>query len=152
MGLFAAAPGAVLNVQLIISWTAVSPPVAPVKPTNAVLPTTMLGMFTGAEVENVLPVLASVMVQASVVPSYVMCTLNTSALWRFTPEGERSVEGLVGEAPLVYMPVESPPSPALLKRSNLMATLLGIPGARAGVAGPYPSPPPTGPKAAGLLP
>src|ERR1700692_4371956 len=101
MGVFAPVPGAVLNVQLTISWTAVSPPVAPVKPTNAVLPPTILGMFTAADVENVVPVLASVIVQASVVPSYVMCTLKTSPLWRFTPEGVRSVEGVLGEAPLV---------------------------------------------------
>ena len=41
----------------------------------------------------------------------------------------------------MYRPVEFVPSPALLSRSNLMATLLGIPA--------YPSPPPSLPSAVG---
>ena len=59
---------------------------------------------------------------------------------------------VVGEAPSVYSPVESVPSPALLNRSNLTATLLGMPGAPLGLSGPYPSPPPAGPSAVGPFP
>src|ERR1700722_3168744 len=131
----------------MISCVAVDPPVPAVKPTHAVeLPTTV-GIFTIHEVEKLLPAVASVMVIASVVPSYVVCTAITSPLCRFTPELVRSVNGVVGEAPFVYSPVESTPSPALLYKSNFTATLLPIPGAPLVVSGPYPSPPPLGPSA-----
>src|ERR1039458_9658757 len=53
---------------------------------------------------------------------------NTSPLCRSIPEGVKSMAGTNGSWPSVYMPVESGPSPALLYRSNLMATLLPIPG------------------------
>src|SRR5215469_15802440 len=54
-----------------------------------------------------------------------MCTWKGSPLCRFTPELVISTAGIVGEAPLVYNPVESVPSPWLLYRSNFTATLLG---------------------------
>ena len=81
-------------------------------------------------------VAASVIVIFNVVPSYVICTLKMSPLCRFTPELVMFNAGVVGEAPLVYMPVESGPSPTLLERSNFTATLFPIPGAPPGVSGP----------------
>jgi hypothetical protein len=71
-------------------------------------------MFTAEDVEKLAPVVASVIVQLSVVPLYVICTFITSPLCRFTPELVISTAGIVGEAPSVYIPVESTPSPALL--------------------------------------
>src|SRR6266853_3578084 len=73
-----------------------------------------------------------------------MCTRKISPLCRLAPPPS-VIAGTVGDAPLVYIPVELVPSPALLYRSNFTATLLGIPGAPVVALGPYPSPPPAGP-------
>src|SRR6516164_9941541 len=97
-----------------MSCVAVSPPVPAVNPTHAVLPPTIEGMFTATDVVNVLPDVGSVIVHVRVVPSYVICTFITSPLSRLTPDAVMSVEGTVGDAPLVYKPVECAPSPALL--------------------------------------
>lgn len=59
-----------LYVQLMISCVAVLPPVAAVKPTNAVLAPTVVGISIGKEIEKVSAgTVASVMVMVSVVPS-----------------------------------------------------------------------------------
>src|SRR5271154_4396386 len=97
----------------------------------------MLGIFTGQLVVNVLFATASVTVNASVVPSYARCTDMVSPLSRLTPDEVMSTAGIVGEAPFVYIPVESVPSPALLKKSNFTATLLaiGVPEHASGLVG-----------------
>src|SRR6267378_3277284 len=60
-------------VQLKTFWTAVRPPVPPVKPTKAVFPPTMLGMLIAWLVVNVFAAfVVSVIVIVKVVPSYVM--------------------------------------------------------------------------------
>src|SRR5262249_5986030 len=58
-----------------------------------------------------------------------------------------SFAGVVGDAPPVYTPVELPPSPTLLNKSNFTATLWLIPvyAGKVGESGPYPNPPPLGP-------
>jgi hypothetical protein len=52
----------------MISCVAVRPPVPPVKPTYAVLPPTVPGIFTVHDVLKLALVVASVMVMLSVVP------------------------------------------------------------------------------------
>src|SRR5580704_7901633 len=126
-----------VNVQLSIFWLDEDPPVPAVNPTYAVFPPTRLGMFTGQLVENVFPATPSVIVNPSVVPSYVSVTVIVSPLCRLIPEAVRSIAGTVGEAPFSYMPVVFAPSPALLKRSNFNATLfpIGVFGLASGLVG-----------------
>ena len=60
-------------VQFKTFWTAVRPPVPPVKPTKAVFPPTMLGILIAWLVVNVFAAfVVSVIVIVKVVPSYVM--------------------------------------------------------------------------------
>src|SRR5271167_141269 len=112
---------------------------------KATSPPTIVGISTVQFVVNVAFVIVSVMVITRVGPSYVICTWNGSPLCRSTPELVISTAGVVGDAPFVYSPVESGPSPLLLYRSNFTATLLGIPPVPPGRSGPYPNPPPDGP-------
>jgi len=58
-------------------------------------------MFTAHDVVKLFPTVASVMVIASVAPSYVICTFITSPLCRLTPELVMSIAGTVGAAPFV---------------------------------------------------
>jgi hypothetical protein len=90
-----------VNVQVWISWIAVSPPVPPVKPTYATLPTTIDGISIGHVCENDPLVVVSVMVMTRFVPSYDMCTWKGSPLCKFTPDPVMSTAGVVGQAPLV---------------------------------------------------
>src|SRR5436309_15063150 len=91
----------IVYVQEIMSCVAVAPPVAPVKPANAAFAPTVAAMFIGQLIVNVSAgTLASVMVIVRVVPSYVMCTLKTSPLCRFTPPPSATA-GVVGSAPLI---------------------------------------------------
>src|SRR6266404_1156786 len=75
-----------------------------------------------------------------------MCTWKISPLCRFTPP-PNVIAGLVGEAPLVYKPVELLPSCEFWNRSNFTAMLFGIPSVPPGKPAPYPRPPPDGPSA-----
>ncbi len=85
----------------------------------------------------VFPVCASAIVTVSVVPSYDRLACITSPLCRFTPVAVRSIEPtFVGDAPSVYSPVESTPSPWLLYRSNFTATLSAMPPVPPTFAGP----------------
>src|SRR5208282_5779375 len=97
---------------------------------------TVDGMFTATESVKLAPVTVSVIVHDNVVPLYVICTFMMSPLCRFTPELVMSTAGTVGEAPSVYIPVESDPSPSLLYKSNFTATLRGIPSGSPGAAAP----------------
>ena len=56
------------RVQVFMFWMAVFAPVPPVKPTKAVFPPTVCGMFTGQLVVNVAFAVLSVMVMVRVVP------------------------------------------------------------------------------------
>jgi hypothetical protein len=92
---------AFVNVQVWISWIAVSPPVPPVKPTYATLPPTVVGILIGHVYENDPLVVVSVMVMTRFVPSYDMCTWKGSPLCKFTPDALMSTAGVVGQAPSV---------------------------------------------------
>jgi hypothetical protein len=90
-----------VNVQVWISWVAVSPPVPPVKPTYATLPPTVVGILIGHVYENDPLVVVSIMVMTRFVPSYDMCTWKGSPLCKFTPDPLMSTAGIVGQTPLV---------------------------------------------------
>jgi hypothetical protein len=93
-------------------------------------------MFTAHWVVNVPLVAVSVIVSVSVVPSYDRLTWKTSPLCRLMTDGSswtrmsRALVGIVGESPSMNRPVELVPSLLLLKMSNLIAMLLGMPPAR----------------------
>jgi len=95
------------------------------------------GILIAQDVVNVALVTVSVMVMVSVVPSYVMCTWKISPLCRFTPPPS-VIAGLVGDAPLVYRPVEFIAFVEFWNRSNFTATLVGMPGVPPGNPAPYP--------------
>jgi hypothetical protein len=88
-------------VQLRMSWTAVKPPVPPVKPTYAAVSPMICGMLTWYVWVAVASVSSSVIVTFSVVPLYVMATSNTSPLCRSMPVLVRSIAGTVGNSPSV---------------------------------------------------
>src|SRR5579885_675551 len=92
-------PAPAVKVQVRMSWTALCPPVAAVKPTYPTVPT-VAGILIGQLVVKLAFVDVSTMVIASVAPSYVMWTWKISVVCRLTPPPS-VVAGTVGAAPFV---------------------------------------------------